>query len=140
MPKSLYTTWQKRVAETPDGIALTDANTGEKFTFVELDQSVGETDGFPCGMASNFITQTLAAWRSDHWCLPIENNAQAPSNLEPPAGIAHIKTTSGSTGTPRHVFFTAKQLAADAENASRFRSNNSRTCKRALSESWAAQF
>src|SRR5205085_57854 len=48
---------------------------------------------------------------------PLEHNQQRPRFDEKlPAESVHIKTTSASTGEARHILFTARQLAADAEN------------------------
>src|SRR5205085_773435 len=48
---------------------------------------------------------------------PLEHNQQRPRLQERvPAESRHMKTTSASTGEARHILFTARQLAADAEN------------------------
>ena len=117
MPTSLYQLWQQQVAAHPGTTALIDAVAGESFTFAELDADLGPALPRPTGNTPSFIRQTLAAWRDGIASIPIEQgSAGPPDGLELPRGTAHVKTTSGSTGTPRYVCFTAAQLAADADN------------------------
>lgn len=64
-----------------------------------------------------FVIQTLRAWRDEAVLCPAERGAPPPSLTQGlPEGVAHVKTTSGSTGTPRLVLFEAGQLIADFEN------------------------
>ena len=114
MPTSLYQLWQQQVAAHPGTTALIDAVAGESFTFAELDADLGPALPRPTGNTPSFIRQTLAAWRDGIASIPIEQgSAGPPDGFELPRGTAHVKTTSGSTGTPRYVCFTAAQLAAE---------------------------
>ena len=117
MPVSLYKIWQQQVAQNPQGTAVIDSASGESFSFAAIDASLGEAQAYQQGMSVDFLRQTLAAWRDGQPSIPIENDAQRYlQTSEIPEGIAHVKTTSGSTGTPRQILFTADQLAADARN------------------------
>ncbi|MFT4546467.1 MAG: long-chain acyl-CoA synthetase [Pseudoalteromonas tetraodonis] len=118
MPNSLHERWQKTVAAHPEAIALTDASSGEILTFSELEARARRTlpHPFPGGNSVEFIAQTIAAWRVNIAICPLEANCPEPEIADLPSGTAHIKTTSGSTGTPRLVLFDADQLAADAAN------------------------
>ncbi len=63
-----------------------------------------------------FVLKTLQAWRDGAVLVPVETAADAPERLpDLPGAVVHVKTTSGSTGGPRRVLFTAAQLAADHE-------------------------
>lgn len=64
-----------------------------------------------------FVDDVLRAWRDGAALAPVDGALNGPPEAALaglPPEIVHIKTTSGSTGTPRHVLFTAAQLAADA--------------------------
>ena len=115
MPNSLYRTWQKRVAEQPDATALIDAVSGQAFTFAELDNSKMPPAGAPRGMSPRFVQQTLGGWCQGEPLVMLDGHTNR-IGTEIPDGIAHVKTTSGSTGEPRFILFTAEQLAADAAN------------------------
>ncbi len=103
---------------------MTDLTTGRRWTFGELASAgalAGARDGgaaaFPRGVSAEFILSVLWAWRSNQVVCPLEPE-QAPPVLAGglPAAIAHLKTTSATTASPRLVAFTAPQLIADAQN------------------------
>jgi len=117
MPRSLHNRWLETVELHRDSIAVTEAASGRTFTFSDLERSNATPTLFPSGTGVEFIEQTLASWRADIATCPIEPSTSPEIDLSDlPEGIAHIKTTSGSTGTPRLVLFTADQIAADAQN------------------------
>ena len=66
------------------------------------------------GNGVDFILGTLTAWRDRQPLVPVESNDAAPALADLPDWVAHVKTTSGSTGTPRQILFREEQLAADA--------------------------
>ena len=70
----------------------------------------------PTGAGAAFLFDVLRAWRSHVPLCPLEKGQAPPAIAALPAGIAHLKTTSATTGTPRLIALTDKQLAADATN------------------------
>jgi len=117
MPLSLFNAWQEIAARSPESLAITDAPSGRSLTFSQLDSAAQDPDQFPTGNGVQFVLQTLAAWRSGLPTCPLEeDHGSRPDLLALPDNIAHVKTTSGSTGAPRYVIFTSEQLAADATN------------------------
>jgi long-chain acyl-CoA synthetase len=119
----LYVRWCQIVKASPDRLALCEPPSGRVWTFQELATAAeSEPAGplpvvFPIGASAEFVLAVLRAWRAGQVVCPLEPG-QAPPRISTdlPAGIAHLKTTSASTGAPRLVAFTPAQLAADAEN------------------------
>src|SRR6266511_1992348 len=118
----LYERWQRIARDHQHEIALTDLHTDRRWTFAELAAAIdGRTSGsgevaFPQGNGAGFIFDVLRAWRADAIVCPLEAG-QVLSPVAPlPRGVAHLKTTSATTGAARLVAFTAEQLAADADN------------------------
>lgn len=114
--------WRNTVAADPHAVALREAATGRAWSFAalaaEADAVVLPADErtvFPCGTGPEFILQLLRAWRAGRVVCPLEAGQTAPTVPPPPAGIAHLKLTSGTTGQAKCVAFTAAQLAADAD-------------------------
>ncbi len=69
------------------------------------------------GTGPEFVLGTLRAWRDDAVLVPCEPGQRDSVPVRKmPKGICHLKQTSGSTGHPRAVAFTAPQLAADANH------------------------
>jgi acyl-CoA synthetase (AMP-forming)/AMP-acid ligase II len=120
----LHERWLEIVRACPDQIALTDLTLGQRWTFRELASEgvrAGPGDGgqaaFPRDASAQFILDVLRAWRSGQVVCPLE--LEQPPPVLPgglPAGIAHLKTTSATTASPRVVAVTAPQLLADARN------------------------
>jgi acyl-CoA synthetase (AMP-forming)/AMP-acid ligase II len=118
----LYERWQRIAREQSREIALIDLSTDRRWTFAEL---AAEADGkhttasevqFPQGNGADFVVAVLAAWRAGAVVCPLESGQTMPPMAELPAEIAHLKTTSATTGAARLVAFTPEQLAADADN------------------------
>ena len=119
----LYARWQQVAADRAGDTALVDVATGRRWTFGEL---AGDGHRHPVGPApvaaasgagAGFILDVLATWRAGRVLCPLEPGQAAPeSATQLPPGVAHLKRTSGSTGLPRWVLFTADQLAADARH------------------------
>lgn len=113
--------WRATAAAHARETALHDAATGRTWTFAELAAaeaellSPGEGPIFPTGHGVEFILAVLRGWRSGRVVCPLEPGQTAPILPPPPAGIAHLKLTSGTTGAAKCVAFTAAQLAADAD-------------------------
>jgi acyl-coenzyme A synthetase/AMP-(fatty) acid ligase len=106
-----------------------EAATGRRWTFEEVRAATldaaergGPESGVVCpgGQGVSMIMEVLAAWEAGWVVCPVESGAAVPEartwhglrDVCPEAVLA--KTTSGSTGAPRHVLFSADQLAADA--------------------------
>ncbi|MCB1095493.1 MAG: acyl--CoA ligase [Verrucomicrobiae bacterium] len=118
----LYQRWREIAAANADEWALREAH--RSWTFRELQ---AELDTLPVATApvilqgrnAAFVLGTLQAWRDGQLAVPVEEgvifDAERAELASVPEGIVHVKTTSGSTGTPRHILFTAEQLAADAQ-------------------------
>lgn len=117
--QSLYQQWQT-VARTHQGqIAVEDTLAGKSWTFQQLanwaEQLPAAVESSAAqGRGMDFLAAVLRGWRDDRAVVPLEESATFPVTGKIPDDIAHIKTTSGSTGSPRLVFMTADQLAADA--------------------------
>lgn len=118
----LYERWRQIARNHASETALWDLNSGESWTFQGLDraaESATDPDNplvFAGGRGIGFVISLLNAWRRGRVFCPLDTGQPAPEVPPPPPGIAHLKTTSASTGAPRAVAFTGEQLAADAEN------------------------
>lgn len=119
----LYDRWKQIVRENLSEIALRDLTSGRRWTFAQLDAEAEKSD-FRAGEVvfgesgqPEFVLATLRAWRHGAVFCPLESG-QRPPLIEGrlPAGIAHLKTTSATTGESRLIAFTQAQLAADAAN------------------------
>lgn len=124
MPRetTLYERWTTVARDHRREWALLDAAQDRRWTFGEL-AAEAETSGnpegpvaFPQGSTAEFILTVLRAWRRGQVVCPLEPGQPVPSGPWPPPPIAHLKTTSATTGPPRLIAFTADQLAADAVN------------------------
>lgn len=119
----LYEQWLNIARACPGEIALRDLPSGRQWTFHELEavadapSDKAQKIAFPTGLSAEFILSVLRAWRAGKIICPIEADQRAPE-IPPglPPAIVHLKMTSGTTGGPRFVAFTAAQLAADAGN------------------------
>jgi len=118
----LYPRWQRISRERRNETALTELSTGRRWTFDELAGAVERESSspvnvcFPQGNEAAFILDVLRAWRNGSIVCPLEAGQPPPAIDKPPQNIAHLKTTSATTGAARLVAFTAAQLAADADN------------------------
>ena len=118
----LYERWCDTAEKFRDETALTDHVTRRRWTFGELREAaerepVAEAAVvYPQGSPPEFIITLLAAWRAGKISYPIEPGQAVPElpGILPPC--VHLKLTSGTTGAPRLIAFTAGQLMADAEN------------------------
>jgi long-chain acyl-CoA synthetase len=116
----LYERWQSVARLHDDELALLDAASGQRWTFAQLAHAAEQFPlpdhrlATPRGNGPAFILTVLAAWRVGRPVLPLEG--EAPVVNEPlPAGVVHLKTTSGTTRASQLIGFTAEQLAADAD-------------------------
>jgi long-chain acyl-CoA synthetase len=117
----LYEAWLKTVQLYRNEVALVEA--GHKWTFAQLATEAEEhldlpAVVYPTGISSRFIIEVLQAWRNDRVVCPLDSEQKAVPQISTPLppSCVHLKTSSGSTGEPRFIAFTAEQLRADAEN------------------------
>jgi long-chain acyl-CoA synthetase len=117
----LYERWQKIVRDRPNDIALRELASERCWTFAEVDMESEKplAGNSPMvhvrGSSPEFIFTVLRAWRNRAVVCPIEAHHQPLAITPPPWPCCHLKTTPASTGAPRAVAFTQKQLAADAD-------------------------
>src|SRR5438093_12178709 len=116
----LYEAWREIVQKYAGQVALRDLPSGRGWTFEELDSLAGSPDSesvvFPQAPAFEFILATLKGWKSGAVICPLEPGQARPEFPLLPKQIAHLKTTSATTGPPRLIGLTARQLIADARN------------------------
>ena len=118
----LYERWQQVVRDHRKEIALRDLASGRRWTFAQLDRESEKplADNspmvFPQGQSPEFIIAVLQAWRHGAVVCPLEAHHRPLAVAPLLPSCCHLKTTPASTGAPRAVAFTEKQLAADADN------------------------
>jgi acyl-CoA synthetase (AMP-forming)/AMP-acid ligase II len=118
----LYARWRQIARNHRDQMALRDLRDGRAWTFgqleavVESGSSSAEPVVFPQGHTAEFVIEVLRAWKGNAMVCPLEFAQPAPALAKSPAGFAHLKITSATTGPARFIAFTAAQLMADAEN------------------------
>ena len=116
----LYHLWLSVAALRNAELALREPHGGRNWSFAQLRELAQQAPPSPPLLHSSarglaLIVDVLRAWRDGAVLLADDGSGVPPpllSMLQP--GICHLKVTSGSTGTPRHVQFRAEQLAADA--------------------------
>src|SRR5258705_12122657 len=100
----LYERWQRIARDHQPEIALTDLQTDRRWAFAELAAAAdGRTSGsgevvFPQGNGAGFIFDVLRAWRSEAVVCPLEGEQALSPLASPPGGVAHLRTTSATTG------------------------------------------
>src|SRR5690349_20632126 len=114
----LYEIWRATAERFGREIALTDAGSGQRWSFRELalqEERLIKSDDlvrFPQGHSVNFVLTLLNAWRHGKLACPLEISQSAPPLENLPTGCIHLTTTSASTGKARVVAFTGQQLLA----------------------------
>ncbi|HEY1122039.1 MAG TPA: AMP-binding protein, partial [Haloferula sp.] len=115
----LFSRWLQTLDQSSDRIALIDG--AERVTFSDLHQrlaSLPEANApvIARGNAIEIVVSVLQGWRDSQPVLPLEKGAAIPDlPTSFPEGTAHLKLTPGIEGKPRAVFFSAEQIAADAD-------------------------
>jgi acyl-coenzyme A synthetase/AMP-(fatty) acid ligase len=116
----LYEAWLKTVQLHRNEVALIEG--GRKWSFAQLAADADAAPPlpsivYPTGISSRFVLEVLQAWRHNRVVCPLDATQQPVQLAESlPHGCVHLKSSSGSTGEPRYIAFTAEQLQADAEN------------------------
>jgi acyl-coenzyme A synthetase/AMP-(fatty) acid ligase len=113
--------WRDVVSRSPNTPAVHLAGSGESWTFAQLADAADASSAtspisFPSGHGIAFLLEILRAWKACIPVCPLEPGQSPPAFPAPPPDIAHLKLTSGTTGSPRLIAFTAAQLAADARH------------------------
>lgn len=114
--------WRTIVERFPDRLAVLEVRTGRSLSFASLAAAADAQQPptapilFPSGHAIPFLLAVLLGWRTRTPVCPLEPHQPTPHLPPPPADIAHLKFTSGSTGQPRAIALTEAQLAADADH------------------------
>lgn len=128
--------WHALAARRAGDTAVVDLRTGRRWSFGELQAAATEASRAAAGAGhspadaesvicprttgADFIVDLLAVWESGGVVCPLDEGVPPPDSsiwhgmraAFPRTVLA--KTTSGSTGVPRHVLFSAEALAADA--------------------------
>jgi long-chain acyl-CoA synthetase len=115
----LYSRWQDILGNHRDRLAVIEGE--DRWTFNDLAEQLRATPPafspiFARGGVPEVAVAVLRGWRDGQPVLPLEKDAPDPDlPLRIPKDTAHLKLTPGITGKPRAVFFTADQIAADAD-------------------------
>ncbi len=111
--------WQEIRGRFPDRTAIIEG--GKAWTFADLAAALAHQPraGRPViarGGAVDIALAVLRAWRDGQPVLPLEKDAAEPALPATfPQHTAHLKLTPGIESKPRAVFFSASQIAADAD-------------------------
>lgn len=113
--------WNELLSKNADRVALWYPDKPDGMSFGEIDRRSREIevrDGLvvACGESLDFFPTLIAAWRAGNPALLVET---ATSGVRPircaiPHGTVLIKQTCGASGIERSLFFTAKQVLAEA--------------------------
>ena len=128
----LYHRWLDVAHQHRQMTALRDLATNHAWTFEQLraaaEASSPPASGVVCprGSRADFILEVLRAWRCGAVVVPLEDGQNPPPLANDPALLAqlksafpesqHLKKTSATTGQPRLIAFSERQLAADADH------------------------
>jgi acyl-coenzyme A synthetase/AMP-(fatty) acid ligase len=119
-PTSLYTRWREVASRRDQAIAVREFPSGRAWTFAELEGTGEEAEPAPHVLQTartgfGFLTDVLRAWRDGAVLVPDDTGGTFHFDASGiPAGVCHVKVTSGSTGNRQGVMFDAAALAADA--------------------------
>jgi len=119
----LYERWLETCAKYRETWAIREEATGRVWTFGMIEAALSQLPKLEAGRCvpavaqegvAGFVLKTLQAWRDQAVLLPQEKaSAIMDETRSVPDGVVHVKTTSGSTGEARRVFFEAHHLVAD---------------------------
>ena len=119
----LYEQWLETCAKNRDDWAIREEASSRVWSFAMIEEALRTLPNLEPGRCVAavaregvvpFVLKTLQAWRDGAVLMPLERaEPEVVAALSTPAGVVHVKTTSGSTGEARRVFFEAGHLAAD---------------------------
>jgi long-chain acyl-CoA synthetase len=115
----LFSRWLQTLDQSSDRLALIEGT--ERVTFAELHKRLAnlpQAKGpvIAQGPVVEVVLAALRGWRDGQPVLPLEKGAAVPElPTSFPEGTAHLKLTPGIAGKPRAVYFSAEQIAADAD-------------------------
>ena len=115
----LFSRWQETSARFHDRVAVIEG--GKRWRFTDLaallqEKPAAKEPVIARGSAIEIAVSVLQGWRDGQPVLPLEKGAAMPEfPASFPEGTAHLKLTPGIAGKPRAVFFSAEQIAADAD-------------------------
>lgn len=114
----LFCRWLQTLDQSSTRLAVIEGN--RRVTFQELHERLAalpetRVPVIARGSAEEIAVAVLQGWRDGQPVLPLEKSATLPDWPAFPAGTAHLKLTPGIEGKPRAVFFSAEQIAADAD-------------------------
>lgn len=121
---ALLHAWEQTLAAWRHEVALTELPGGRSWTFQQLeDGAAAQVAAEPpppvwsvCGAGASFVISVLAALRCGALLCPREESASPPPPgffSGAPAEAVLAKFTSGTSGEPKAVLFSAEQLLAD---------------------------
>ena len=117
--------WHEVAGARGNDLALVEAGSGSAWSFRDLGRVIDERSRalagvrvvFPISSGAGFVIETLAGWSAGAVVCPCETGAAVPTVPAPddwPDGVIMAKTTSGTSGEPKLVFFDAVALETDA--------------------------
>jgi acyl-coenzyme A synthetase/AMP-(fatty) acid ligase len=115
----LFSRWLQTLDQSSDRPAIIEGS--ERITFGALNKLLtgkpkATSPVVAQGSAIEISVSVLQGWRDGQPVLPLEKGAAIPElPTSFPEGTAHLKLTPGIEGRPRAVFFSADQIAADAD-------------------------
>ena len=120
--QTLYKRWLNTLGSKKNQTAVTDFKTDKRWTFSEIDKLLDQKPSVKAAISANaggieLIVSALWAWREQVPLILLDENVLLnPTQLEGiPEGVAHIKHTSGTTGTPKLLLFSDQQIQADGD-------------------------
>jgi long-chain acyl-CoA synthetase len=115
----LFPRWQETLSRFRHAPALFEG--GRSLSFSDLAERLAALPAavntvIARGSPADVALAVLQAWRDGQAVLPLEASSTLPElPADLPSGTAHLKLTPGIEGKPGAVFFTADQIAADAD-------------------------
>ncbi len=120
--QTLFKRWLNTLDSKRNQTAVIDLTTDTEWTFSEIEKLLAQKPSLTSSIIARLggielIVNTIWAWRDQVPLILLDENVLFKTEqLEGiPEGVAHIKHTSGTTGAPKFVLFSDKQIQADAD-------------------------